>query len=153
MTALPGTYVGAVSKEPDHLDLLAADNQGAIMHASWQGGGWVSWSSILGGVTAPGGYVTAVSRRQDLIDAFTVGTDARVYTAAWAPPPAPGWMGWWPISPVGMRIDRPVWPVSRSLDKLDVFFTGADHVVRLAAWEPPGPWNGPWPVNVHWSPD
>jgi hypothetical protein len=153
MTAVPGTYIGAVSKERDHLDLLAADDEGHVRHASWQGGGWVSWSPVLGGATAPGGFVTAVSRRVDLIDAFTVGTDGRIYTAAWAPPPAPGWMGWWPIGSPGARIDRPVWAVSRSLDKLDVFSTSVDHVVRQAAWEPGGSWKGPWAINEHWNPD
>jgi hypothetical protein len=153
MTAVPGTYIGAVSKERDHLDLLAADDEGHVRHASWQGGGWVSWSPVLGGATAPGGFVTAVSRRMDLIDAFTVGTDGRIYTAAWAPPPAPGWMGWWPIGSPGARIDRPVWAVSRSLDKLDVFSTSVDHVVRQAAWEPGRSWKGPWAINEHWNPD
>jgi hypothetical protein len=67
--------------------------------------------------------------------------------------PDDGWTGWWPITPAHAHGGLPAWAASRSLDKLDVFYTGIDHLVRQAAWEPSTQWKGSWELNEHWSPD
>jgi hypothetical protein len=146
-----GAPVHGVSRSTDKLDVFATDGAGVIRTAAWEpafADGWHGRWSINGGTAAPGATVTAVSRSTDKLDVFVVGTDARVWTAAWEPSFADGWHGWWPVSNIQVPFGRPVYGVSRSQDKLDIFATDTAGVVRTAAWEPAfaDGWHGWWEV-------
>lgn len=68
---------------------------------------------------------------------------------AWEPAFTDGWHGWWQIGNVQVPPGAPVHAVSRSIDKLDIFVTDADGVIRSAAWEPAftDGWHGWWELN------
>lgn len=95
-----GSYVGAVSRSLDKLDVFVTDVNGNILTAAWEprfADGWHGWWHIKGGKGQPGTPVTAVSRRPDFLDVFAVGTDGKPWTAAWQPAFTDGWHGWWRI--------------------------------------------------------
>jgi hypothetical protein len=85
-------------------------------------------------------------RRQDNLDVFVSDMNGVIRTAAWEPGFADGWHGWWAIGDVRAPAGAPVHVVSRSRDKLDVFVTDVNGVVRTAAWEPgfADGWHGWW---------
>ncbi len=95
-----GSYVGAVSRAPDKLDIFATDVDGNVLTAWWEPtftDGWHGWSAVKGGKTLPGTPVTAVSRRPDFLDVFVYGLDSKPWTASWQPSFQDGWRGWWRI--------------------------------------------------------
>ena len=149
-TAAPGTNVHAVSRSSDRLDIFAVRSDFAICTCGWSPDtGWSSWIQINGGVAAPGTSVYGVSRSLDHLDIFAVGTDHGIYTAAWEPDFADGWHGWWQINGGVAAPGTSVFPVSRSLDHLDIFAVGTDHAIYTAAWEPDfaDGWHGWWQIN------
>jgi hypothetical protein len=85
--------------------------------------------------------VAAVSRSTDKLDIFTSDTLGRIWTAAWRPG-FTQWDGPWLINTNNSRsVGRvlsptPVYTVSRSTDKLDIFATDENGVIQTAAWEP-----------------
>jgi hypothetical protein len=54
-----------------------------------------------------------------------------------------------PIPPVTVPSQAQVWPVTRSIDHLDVFVTDVSGNILTAAWEPDfaDGWHGWWPIN------
>ena len=146
----PGERIGAVSRSTDTLDVFTADGYGAIWHASWDpSGGWQGWyntngepqltdniRTIFSGSGA--GPVTAVSSGAGEADIFTVAPDNHVYTAAtFDTPVCCSTVGWYQIGSVFVGTDSYVSAVSRSIDKLDIFFAGGDNQVWTAAYYPP----------------
>lgn len=147
-----GGYITAVSRSTDKIDLFVVDVNGKIRSAAWEPSftdGWHGWWEINGGMAAPGAPVTAVSRSKDKIDIFVVGTDSRVWSAAWEPSATSQWFGWWPIGDVRLPGWAAVNVVSRSKDKLDLFVTDVNGVIRTAAWEPTftDGWRGWWEIS------
>ena len=55
----------------------------------------------------------------------------------------------WELTSVRVPQGSPVHVVSRSADKLDIFFTGIDGFIYTAAWEPGFTdwWHGWWPMG------
>jgi hypothetical protein len=150
--AAPGTSVFPVSRSLDHLDVFAVGTDHGIYTAAWQPDfvdGWHGWWQINNGVAAPGTSVFGVTRSPDHLDIFAVGTDMGIYTAAWEPDFADGWHGWWGLNGGVASPGTSVFPVSRSLDHLDVFAVGSDHGTYTAAWEPDfaDGWHGWWQVQ------
>ena len=146
-TAPPGAAVHAVSRRADNLDIFVADDAGRTMSAAWQPGftAWHGWWWIQNGRTAPGGHVTAVSRRQDFLDIFCVGTDSQGYTAAWQPSATNAWGGWWKLAAnASFPVGAPLKPLSRSVDKLDVFGADQQGHVMTTAWQPGAAAWQPW---------
>jgi hypothetical protein len=95
-----GSFVSAVSRNTDKLDIFVTDSAGNVETAAWQPAftdGWHGWFSVGGEQAAPGTPVNAVSRSTDKLDVFLTGTDHRVWSAAWEPDFTDGWHGWWPI--------------------------------------------------------
>ena len=147
-----GAYITAVSRSADKIDLFVVDVNGKIRTAAWEpsfGWEWRGWWEINGGMATPGAPVMAVSRSKDKLDIFVVGTDSRVWSAAWAPSATNQWFGWFPIGDVQVPQYSAVNVVSRSTDKLDLFVTDVNGVIRTAAWEPAftDGWRGWWEIK------
>jgi hypothetical protein len=152
ITVPNGAPVHVVSRSRDKLDIFATDVNGVIRSAAWEPAftdGWHGWWEILGGRAAPGAPVTCVARNADKLDIFVVGTDGRVYTAAWDAHNAAGWRGWWAIGNAHFPPGAPIHVVSRSADKLDIFGTDVNGVIRTATWEPAfaDGWHGWWELK------
>jgi Papain family cysteine protease len=103
-SAVPGTAVAAVSRDPNKLDVFVIGTDNGIYTAAWDAnaanGQWQGWWKILDGVAAAGSGVAAVSRDPSKLDIFVVGTDKALWTAAWDANAASGsWQGWWRIEP------------------------------------------------------
>ncbi|MFL6163643.1 MAG: hypothetical protein ACJ74U_15665 [Jatrophihabitantaceae bacterium] len=148
----PRAEISVVSRSADHLDIFAADVNGAVVSAAWQpdfADGWHRWWQINGGVGASGAPVHAVSRSTDKLDIFVIGTDRHTYTAAWQPDFADGWHGWWSLLGGLAAPGAHLTAVSRSADKLDVFVIGTDGGVYTAAWQPEfaDGWHGWWRIG------
>ena len=85
--------------------------------------------------------VAAVSRSADKLDIFTSNTLGQIWTAAWEPG-FTQWGGPWLINTNNSRFigrvlsPTPVYAVSRSTDKLDIFTTDENGVIQTAAWQP-----------------
>ena len=145
-----GSYIGAVSRSTDRLDIFGTDSTGKTLTAAWAPSntdGWHGWWHIRGGMAQPGAPVTAVSRSKDRLDIFVVGTDRTIYTAAWAPSNTGGWRGWWNLNGGRAAHGSMVTVSSRRSDYLDVFVVGLDGRVYSAAWSPSHPWAGWWPMG------
>lgn len=147
-----GSYVHAVSRSADKLDIFVTDVKGRVMTAAWEPAfkdGWHGWWHVKGGMAAPGAPVTCVSRNKDKLDIFVTGQDGRVWTAAWQPAFTDWWHGWWPIGNIKLPQGAPVYAVSRSADKLDIFATDVNGKIHTAAWEPAFTtgWRGWWALK------
>jgi hypothetical protein len=94
-------------------------------------------------------HVSVVSRSVDKLNIFATAASGAVRNATWEPTLAGGWHGWWPIGDIRVPAGAPVHVVSRSADKLDLFVTDIDGVIRTAAWEPTftDGWHGWWELN------
>jgi hypothetical protein len=150
LTVAPGTNVHAVSHSPDRLDIFAVGADSGIYTTGWSPAtGWAAWTQINGGLAAPGTSVYGVSRAPGKLDIFAVGTDHGIYTAAWESDFVDGWHGWWQINGGVAAPGTSVFPVSRSIDHLDIFAVGTDHGIYTAAWEPDfsDGWHGWWQIN------
>jgi hypothetical protein len=84
--------------------------------------------------------IAAVSRSAGKLDIFTCDTQGQIWTAGWEPG-FTQWGGPWLIntnnSRTGSRLSaQPVYAVSRSTDKLDIFTTDVNGVIQTAAWQP-----------------
>ena len=139
--------VSIVSRSHNLLDAFAVGSDGRVYTAAWQPGdsafrGW--WKIGKTDLEVPPcSTATAVSRSPNNLDVFVTGIDGRVYTAAWQPSHGGnGWRGWWPVANLKAQPGSPVGAVSRSANKLDIFFAGADGRVWTAAWEPSDGGNG-----------
>lgn len=146
-----GAYIHAISRSKDKIDLFVVDVNGKIRSAAWEpsfGWEWHGWWEINGGIATPGAPVTAVSRSKDKLDIFVVGTDQRVWSAAWEPSATNQWYGWFPIGEVRVPQYSAVNVVSRNTNKLDLFVTDVNGVIRTAAWEPSftDGWRGWWEI-------
>ncbi len=145
-----GSYLGAVTRSADHLDMFGTDTSGNIITAAWEpafSDGWHGWWQIRGGRAQPGAPVTAVSRSANKLDVFVIGTDNVTYTAAWEPAFTDGWHGWWNLNGGRAAHGSFITAVSRRPDFLDVFVIGLDGRVYSAAWRPGAPWGGWWPMG------
>jgi len=145
-----GSYVGAVSRSADHLDIFATDTGGRVLTAAWEpafADGWHGWWHIRGGMGRPGAPVGVVSRSANKLDVFVVGTDNTIFTAAWEPAFADGWHGWWNLNGGKAAHGSLVTAVSRRPDFMDVFVIGLDGRAWSAAWSPGQPWHGWWPMG------
>ncbi len=145
-----GSYIGAVSRSADHLDIFGTDTGGKTLTAAWEpafADGWHGWWQIRGGRAQPGAPVTAVSRSANQLDVFVIGTDNTTYTAAWEPAFADGWHGWWNLNGGKAAHGSYIHAVSRRANFLDVFVVGLDGRVYTAAWSPGHTWGGWWPMG------
>jgi hypothetical protein len=145
-----GSYLGAVTRSADHLDVFGTDSGGRVITAAWEpafADGWHGWWQIRGGRAQPGAPVTAVSRSTNKLDVFVVGTDNTTYTAAWEPAFTDGWHGWWNLNGGKAAHGSFITATSRRQDYMDVFVVGQDGRVYSAAWRPGAPWGGWWPMG------
>ena len=147
--AAPGAPVTAVSRSSNKLDIFVTGVDCRIYTAAWEpvfADGWHGWWRIGDAIAAPRAFVTCVSRSTDKLDVFVVDGARRTLTAAWEPAFADGWHGWWHIRGGLAQPGSPMYAVSRSRDKLDIFVAGLDGGTYTAAWEPgfADGWHGWW---------
>jgi hypothetical protein len=155
MIAVPGSYVAAVARDPEKLDIFAVRTDGAISTAAWDrqvaNGAWRGWWSVAGGQAAPAAPVTVVSRHPNKLDVFVVGRSGGVFTAAWEHGVASGaWRGWWRIRDLVAFPASAVAAVARDPNKLDVFAVRNDGQMSTAAWDhavADGAWRGWWRIG------
>ena len=153
VVAAKWSYVGAVSRRTDHLDIFVTDEHGRTMTAAWapwHTDGWTDWRHVSDGLAVPGAPVTAVSRSEDQIDIFVTGINGGIATASWAPWQADGWTAWSHLNGGMTLVATPVTAVSRSTDHLDVFVLGPDDRPATASWSPhaAGGWWGFTPMGA-----
>ncbi len=145
-----GSYIGAVSRSADHLDIFGTNSVGNVITAAWEPAftdGWHGWWQIRDGRARPGAPVGAVSRSSNKLDVFVVGTDNTILTAAWEPSFADGWHGWWSLNGGKAAHGSLVTAAVRRPDFMDVFVIGQDGRAWSAAWSPGRPWAGWWPMG------
>src|SRR5215211_4634497 len=147
-----GAMINAVVRSQDHLDIFGTDTAGRVITAAWEpafADGWHGWWRIRGATFPQGAYIGAVSRSTDHLDVFGTHSNGSIITAAWEPAFADGWHGWWEIRGGRAQAGAPVYGVSRSANKLDIFVVGTDNTTYTAAWEPAftDGWHGWWNLN------
>ena len=147
--AAPGAPVTAVSRSSNKLDIFVTGVDCRVYTAAWEpafADGWHGWWRIGAAIAAPRAFVTCVSRSTDKLDVFVVDGTRRTLTAAWEPAFADGWHGWWHIRGGLAQPGSPMYAVSRSRDKLDIFVAGLEGGTYTAAWEPAfaDGWHGWW---------
>lgn len=150
--ARPGAPVTAVSRNTNKLDVFVVGTDGGCWTAAWEpsfSDGWHGWWRIRDAKFPQGSYIGAVMRSADHLDVFGTHSNGNIITAAWEPAFADGWHGWWHIRGGRAQPGAPVFGVSRSADKLDVFVVGTDNTIYTAAWEPAfaDGWHGWWNLN------
>ncbi|HEX8159497.1 MAG TPA: hypothetical protein VF526_19095 [Solirubrobacteraceae bacterium] len=150
--ARPGAPVTAVSRSANKLDVFVVGTDGGCYTAAWEpafSDGWHGWWRIRDVVFPQGAYIGAVTRSADHLDVFGTHSNGNIITAAWEPAFKDGWHGWWQIRGGRTQAGNPVFGVSRSANKLDVFVVGSDNTIYTAAWEPAfsDGWHGWWNLN------
>ena len=154
VTVSDGSYVTAVSRSTDLLDVFVVGLDGRVYTAAWvpDGQDWRGWWTIGTDHFPQGANVFPVSRSTDKIDIFAVDVNGSIVTSAWQPG-FPQWTEWRPIPGITTTPGANVFPVSRSTDKLDIFVSkyfddGVGNIagqICTAAWEPSfGPEWGSW---------
>jgi hypothetical protein len=140
----------AVGRKPANLDVFWVRPDGALA-TQWAGGpgnGWADHQPLA--ITPPGAAqagsgVAAVSRLPDHIDIFWVRPDGAIATHWWDIAPGSGWFDHQPraITPPGAaQIGSAVAAVSRSPNRLDVFWVRPDGAIATQWW--PGPPGSGW---------
>ncbi len=145
LTAQPGSYISAVSRDPYKLDVFAVGSDGGIYTAAYDAnvsnGAWRGWWQILGGVAACGTEVSAITRDPNQLDIFVIGTDGNVWTAAWNQNVASGnWQGWWQLGSIGQRVTT-VKAVKSASDRIHVFATILNGSVYSKEWSGANGWS------------
>ncbi|MDQ1313274.1 MAG: hypothetical protein QG605_1813, partial [Euryarchaeota archaeon] len=88
LAADPESYIAAVSRGTDKLDIFVVGPDGKVQANGWETKfpcGWKGWQNVLDTSFKPGSYLGAISRSSDWLDVFAASIDSRVYTAAWNP--------------------------------------------------------------------
>jgi len=96
----PRTWISAVSRSTDKMDIFATGSDGRVYTAAWEPGDirFRGWSWVASGQSSPGAPVGAVSRSTDKLDVILTGLDGRVWTAAWEPSDGSwSFRGWWSV--------------------------------------------------------
>ena len=88
LAADPESYIAAVSRGTDKLDIFVVGPDGKVQANGWEPKfpcGWKGWQNVLDTSFKPGSYLGAISRSSDWLDVFAASVDSSVYTAAWNP--------------------------------------------------------------------
>ena len=88
LAADPESYIAAVSRGTDKLDIFVVGPDGKVQANGWEPKfpcGWKGWQNVLDTSFKPGSYLGAISRSSDWLDVFAASVDSRVYTASWNP--------------------------------------------------------------------
>ena len=88
LAADPESYIAAVSRGTDKLDIFVVGPDGKVQANGWEPKfpcGWKGWQNVLDASFKPGSCLGAISRSSDWLDVFAASVDSSVYTAAWNP--------------------------------------------------------------------
>jgi hypothetical protein len=128
------TWVAAVSRQADTIDLFIRDGaSGQVRNKSWANGwlpsqtGW--WTSLAGNIReAP----TVVAPLQNRLDVFArdAGTTNQIISKTWTQ--ASGWTPLWRV--LGGTTTAPIAAISRSAGLIDLFIRDTAGAVQSKAW-------------------
>ena len=125
------SYVTAIARRPDHLDLFAVGPNNAVWSCYWHADAenWRPWFPLFPQWTFRADQpIAAVARRPEHIDLFAMGYDGSVWTAWWDS--ASGWHEWYPVRPeLHFDPQATVTAVARRPDHMDLYVKAADGVV------------------------
>lgn len=146
ITTKPGSPVGVVARDANHLNLFVADRHGHINYTWWNSADatWGRWRPIDGVTTLPGAPIGVVARKPDRLDVFVADGGGRIKWTGWNPT-ADEWARWSEVpGGVTTKPGAPVGVVARKPDHLDLFVTGADRRIKSTWREASGKWAGFW---------
>jgi hypothetical protein len=158
------TTLTAISRIEPHLDLFWVGQDGGIWSTWWDlninHGVWQPPFRITGAVVAQAVHgrrptqdsTRCVSRHPDHVDCFWIGPDGAIATTWWdAHIDNASWHAPFPLTPPGAaRADSPVVAISRSVDRLDVFWIGPDGAIATTWWDAHtdnATWHAPAPLT------
>jgi hypothetical protein len=137
-----GTYVTAVSRSTDKIDLFVVGSDGRVWTAAWQPGfsSWAGWWPIttLAGqpgstlYAQPGTTVAAVSRITDALDIFVVDNSGQIMATAWEPGFS-SWTSWRPMPNIQSVPGGTVSVIKRNINTVDMFVTDASGRIQTTA--------------------
>ena len=135
-----GSYIGAVSRSADHLDIFGTDTGGQDPHGRLGAGLRRRLARLVAdqgrsGAAGRSGDRRVAQRRTSSTSSWSAPT-TRIYTAAWEPAFADGWHGWWNLNGGKAAHGSYIHGVSRRANFLDVFVVGLDGRVYTARMEP-----------------
>ncbi len=149
---IPGFEPAAISRLPDHLDLVRTLHSSGMEMRSWPtNSGWSGWALISTLEMSPDAPIAVVAPTPSRLDLVTTDAEGRVLAqrGEWTNG-QPAWKGdLLPIPPGGVIASTVVSAVSRGAGLIDVFVTAKDGQVYTAANGPQtnGKWAGWWPAG------
>jgi Galactose oxidase-like, Early set domain len=159
LAAVPGSSVSAVSRNTDKIDIFWTGADGGInSHFFSEEKPWNEhgpFNLVPGNAplaAKPGASVGAVSRNTDKIDIFWTGADGGINSHFFSE--AKPWNEHGPFSlvpgnaPLAAKPGASVGAVSRSTDKIDIFWTGADGGLNSHFFSEAKPWNEHGPFSL-----
>ncbi len=148
------SYVWPVSRNPERIDIFVIGNNGGI-YTSGQtnGGAWEGWHPVgnpgAGENVPTNSVVSAVARAANRLDIFVVGHNGGIYTSGQTNGGA--WESWHPIGnpDAGQTVPTRsvVFPVSRSMDRLDIFVVGNNGGIYTSGQTNGGAWEDWHPIG------
>lgn len=148
------SVVWPVSRNPDRIDIFVIGNNGGI-YTSGQtnGGAWEGWHPVgnpgAGENVPTNSVVSAVSRAANRLDIFVVGHNGGIYSSGQTNGGA--WESWHPIGnpDAGQTVPTRsvVFPVSRSMDRLDIFVVGNNGGIYTSGQTNGGAWEDWLPIG------
>jgi nicotinamidase-related amidase len=134
----PHARVTVLSRNPDHLDLLAIGVDGVVWWSWWHDDeeGWRPWSPVHPELTFPDtSQITVVARQPDHLDLFIIAPDGRVWSCWWHDD-GKGWRPWYPTHPEAhFSAGAAVTALARTPGHLDLFAIGIDGIVKWSWWQ------------------
>jgi hypothetical protein len=137
-----GSGIAAVARTANRLDVFWIGPDGGIGSTGWEGGAnndqWEPDFPIARpGVARADSPIAAVSRTARRIDVFWIGPDGGIGSTAWeAGANDNQWEPDFPITRPGVaRADSPIAAVTRTPNRIDVFWIGPDGGIGSTAWE------------------
>ncbi|MCX4632802.1 galactose oxidase-like domain-containing protein [Streptomyces sp. NBC_01443] len=159
LAAVPGSPVSAVSRSADKIDIFWAGHNGAVnTHFFSESQPWGQHNpfTLVRGdaplAAVPGSPVSAVSRSADKIDIFWAGHNGAVNTHFFSESQPWGQHNPFTLvrgdAPLAAVPGSPVSAVSRSADKIDIFWAGHNGAVNTHFFSESQPWGQHNPFTV-----
>jgi hypothetical protein len=150
---IPGFEPAAISRMPDHLDLVRTIHSTGLQTRSWPtGSGWSGWVLISTLEMSPDAPIALVAPTPSRLDLVTTDVGGKVLAMRreWTNGQPVAWTSdFLPDPPSGVIASTVVSAVSRGSGLIDVFVTAKDGKVYTAANGPQtnGKWAGWWPAG------
>ena len=148
------SYVWPVSRIQDRIDLFVVGHNGGIYTTGQtNGSSWEAWHPVgnpgAGENVPTNSVASAVARNPNRLDIFVVGHNGGIYTSGQSY--GGSWEGWHPIGDPGAGATVPqrsvVFPISRSINRLDIFVVGHNGGIYTTGQTGGGPWEAWHPIG------